>query len=170
MDNEPPFCLTVSGAGNSMVQVLIETEEDDDHLCVESIGSKIALNEGLSMPAQCGEGQINACFPGENSGDMRLIVYCDTACPEADINFKYKVMHSNSRSNYDQEDGALANIDMWCMMQDGTQAVLWPSDMMQDEPNNFDIIGPKARNSASSTTSGMTVVFALLASVVALLR
>lgn len=174
MDNEPPFCLTVGDASKSMVQVLIETEEDDDHLCVESIGSKIALNNGVTVPAQCGEGQINACFPGEDDGTLELIVYCDSSCPETPINFHYKVLHSASRTLFNnnptmQANSAVDNIDMWCMMQDGVPAVMWPSEMEPDEPDDLHR-SARLYNGAGVASSSMAMVTALAASVFAFAR
>lgn len=174
MDNEPPFCLTVKDAGKSMVQVLIETEEDDDHLCVESLGSKIALNNGVTFPAQCGEGQINACFPGEDSGSLELVVYCDSSCPETPINFHYKVLHSASRDTMDrnpemQANSAIDNIDMWCMMQDGVPSVMWPSEMEPDEPEEY-TRPVRLYNGASLTSSSLPLVVSLIASAFAFAR
>jgi len=167
MDNEPPFCLTVDNAGGSMVQVLLETEESDDRLCVESQGTYITRNNGVTVPAQCGEGQINACFPGEDGGSLKLLVYCDESCPETSIVFKYKVMHSVSRANYDQADAAVGNVDMWCMMQDGTTAVMWPSEMQADTPESIPM-PVKLYNGASTATASVGFVVTALAALAAM--
>lgn len=170
MDNEPPFCLTVADAGDSMVQVLIETEMDNHRLCVESIGSSVLLNDGVTTPPQCGEGQINACFPGENSNNLNLMVYCDASCPESNTVFKYKVMHSNARSRYDQDNAAIANIDMWCSMQDGIPATWWPSDLLPSEPENMVYQDKSLQGGASSASSSLAVLTALMAAAFAFAR
>jgi hypothetical protein len=172
MENEPPFCLTVPSelSANSEVQVLIEAENTFDRICIQSIGSTITLNNGVTKEMQCGDGQVNACFHGENesedpanlaAGDLKLMIFCDTDCPESNIAFKYKVLHSLKRTQTDiiAQDPAINNVDMWCMFQDGKDSTVWPSELVLLYPAGVE--GPKdidnGKNGASSASPSLIV-------------
>lgn len=169
MDNEPPFCINIPNAmaGKSMVQVLIETNNQFDRLCVQSQGSTIVLNDGVTKEAQCGEGQVMACFPGEDTGeDLKLMVFCDVGCPETNIAFKYKILHSMARTDPKiLEDPAVDSVDMWCMMQDGKDEIVFPSQLRTLYPRG--VTGPIIPPKLNGASSAHVTLFSVLATVVA---
>lgn len=139
MDNEPPFCLTVEGAQNSNVLVMIEAENPNQRICIKQRANGIALNNVGVLPIHCDVGQITACFPSDsNSNNLNLVAYCDEGCPEGPIPFHYKVAHSMKRTDANIDaDSAVNNVDMWCSMLDGEITKVWPSELLPDTPEGF---------------------------------
>jgi len=135
-ENSPPFCLNVRGTANTMVKVIVEGDAPDARLCIASQDyDPMSPNPSALMP-RCDNGQVSACFPADVGQDFNLMIFCQGGCAEGDTGFRYKVFHSQRRNQINTANSATENIDMWCMMIDGTGQNDSPKEIANDLNND----------------------------------
>lgn len=152
-ENDPPFCLEVDDTENHMVKVMVEADTEARVCIVSQDYDELAPGAPSALMKRCDIHQVQACFPAPTDKDFKLMVYCESGCPEGETPFMYKVFKSMRRDQINPDNSALDNIDMWCMNVDGDEPSmnLWPSELGLDIPDEEAI--PDYIDKASDATA-----------------
>jgi hypothetical protein len=164
--NSPPLCVNVAGTNNKKIDIMAETDRKDARICVRSVESRVGRTAGTVD--QCGRGQIRVCVPASTEDgvvDTKLYFYCDEGCESDDVGVHYKMRVSKVAWTDDQTD-AETNLDMWCMMLDGNDTTVFPSEIGTEAPDGFEF--DIAQQFAPSSASSLYGAVAMLSTAVAM--
>jgi hypothetical protein len=155
-NNDPPFCFSVPNVQNKMVQVMIQTTDDQASLCLkDTTASNIRMAGAID---RCFTDKTNACFSALTyTPTLTLLVYTDSTAATTSTPFWYRVRVSSSTWNLNAAqaaNSAIATLEMWCYQQDqlstavvagvaGTGAIAYPKDLRT-------VVPPAGRRRATS--------------------
>lgn len=151
--NEPPVCMSVPNSGDKKVEILIETDVEDAHICIHDASDIGFANNDVGNVDTCGMGLLYACFTAaeaedadNNIDDFSFYVYCKESCETSDVGIWMRVR--TSEQTWDTgKTGVADDLEMWCEMEKGTvlndsdgtehNYFSYPENLEVDNPLNF---------------------------------
>lgn len=151
--NEPPVCLSVPHSANKKVEVMIETDSKDSRVCIID-GSDLGVsNNNVGNIKTCDNGQLYACFNGQDNSSFEFYIFCDEACEASDVQIWVRIRISEG----DWDTGKTTtedDIEMWCEMEKTqTKNIKVSAGEIKDENNLLKLNGLTGETVLSSYPS-----------------